>query len=80
MYVCLSVCAIFMYVEVEVRGQHLVLFSGTIPLFFFYFILEMEPLAVLTGFWDFMDSVRLMGQQYLGLYQSLPLSTKITSL
>lgn len=34
MYVCLSVCAIFIYVEVEVRGQHLVLFSGTTPLFF----------------------------------------------
>lgn len=34
-YVCLSVFAIFIYVDVEVRGQHLVLFSDNLLLGFF---------------------------------------------
>ena len=73
-YVCLSVFAIFIYVDVEVRGQHLVLFSDNLLLGFF---LRAGACSWALGF---PDSVRLMGQQYLELYLSLSLSTKTTRL
>lgn len=51
MGVCVSVFAIFIYVDVKVRGQHLVLFSDNILLGFFFFFFEIE---LVTGLWDFL--------------------------